>query len=246
MATIFSAVSGAATVVNDRLEATITAAVTGMNEQIYTLNCSHKKHLVSSYKTNEAQPPTAPANININTVVNSDLGTFTAAFTEYARLLASAIVGQDPAVFDPSNLVLNTGKNIAFSTDVHLLGGNVHCYPVVPNPAVAGNLAYSMNNTAFNDFKKVTKFLFQPFDTEGSAPGTARSAWNNIHQAISALVGHPNQMLSQLEIAALEKRLLSEATARREIGAQKGAVNQAQQQIQGRPDLNRPPFRGTH
>ena len=235
MAQILSVVCGACANRNDRLEMEMTAQVNGGAPQRYSFNVSYKKHAISSYKTNWTPPPSA----DTNTLVNMSENEFMMAFNEYGRLLSGKMVGQDSATFNPSAPVNRiVVRQIAFSSDVANLGGNVHCFPFNVSPGQTPK-AISLSRTAFENFKKVAQFLYR---TGGIPAGGANAAWTAIDGLVRGRVGQPNELFTANEITTLEVRL-------------RGGVNQLVNQDAGQikkaqnlgkkpnPDPKRPPFR---
>lgn len=237
MALILSVDCGQCMIRNDRLEMEMTAQVQGMAPQHYNFNVSHKKHAVSSYKTNWTPPPSA----DVNTLVNMSEGDFMNAFSEYGRLLAAKMKNQDNATFNPSapnNRILTRG--IAFSSDVEHLGGDVHCFPFNISP-VQTPKCISINKVTFENFKKVARFLYRV----GSAVQTAdaQNGWNAIETLVTGRVGQPNELLSQMEVQNLKVRFQGNGMDQRvkaELGAIKKADNLGKRP---NPQPNRPPFR---
>jgi len=237
MALILSVDSRAAVNQNDRLEMELVASLNDGTTATYSFNVSYKKHAVSSYKTNWTAPPSAVT----NTLVNMSENEFTMAFTEYGRLLGVKMDHQESTTFDPSapaNVIVT--RQIAWSSDVANLGGNVHCFPCV----VVGQTpkAVSLTTIQFNNFKLVAKYLYRIGDIP---TGGAQNAWNAIQVLVNGLAGQPNELLSQTEISTLTVRLNTHIGLNQMVRADQGAVQRAVN-VGNRPNPNpnRPPFRG--
>jgi len=220
---------------NDRLEMQMVVTYTGAPNQTYTFNVSHKKHAISSYKTNSASPPTAVT----NTLVNMSENEFKVAFDDYGRQLGLKMIGQDNMTFDPSapkNRIVT--KQIAFSSDAANLGGNVHCFPFNKGPAETPK-AISIDRQKFNSFKVVAQFLFRT----GAVPTAgARNSWADLRALAESRVNQPNKLFTENEIQTLNVRLAGQVDqlVRQDLGAIRRAENMSGRLNSG----GRAPFRG--
>jgi len=220
---------------NDRLEMQMVVTFAGAPNQTYTFNVSHKKHAISSYKTNSTSPPTA----DVNTLVNMSENEFKVVFDDYGRQLALKMVGKDNMTFNPSapmNRVVT--KQIAFSSDAANLGGNVHCFPFNKGPAETPK-AISIGPQKFNHFKVVAQFLFRT----GTVPTAgARNSWADIRPLVENRTNQLNQLFTANEIQTLNVRLAGQVDrlVRQDLGVRRRAEN-----MSGRLNPSgRAPFRG--
>jgi len=116
-----------------------------------------------------------------------------------------------------------------------LCGHLVHCFPCDDGDN-RSRATFVLTQPQFLDFKAVTDYLR---NDAGTKAGTQR-AWKSIGDFVRGRQNQDNQMLSTLEIAALERKLGKNAgdMARAEHGQQQRALNQ-----QPVPDPNRGPYR---
>jgi len=142
---------------------TVFSAVTGdgkVNE--FKAYCSYKKHLVSSYKTNDGYQPRI-SETGANTITCLSESEFLTAFDLFAGYLESALL-KEGTDFDASQPAheYDTGKGIFFRSDTDWKKSSfrpLHCFPSVPT-AAASTVTYNLVGQKFSDFITVLRLLW--------------------------------------------------------------------------------------
>jgi hypothetical protein len=205
-----------AQVLNERLQLSMTVYFSdGTPPERMLMHTSFKKHLKSSYQTNDGYTPKAAPR---NTMCNVSLEIFKEAFERYADHLMQAMRAHGTAIA-PNTIVYSDRSGVYFTSDVAIAGMDIHCFPCLPAHQIS-NVVFDLDSQQFGDMVKMLRFLY---DAGVDAVLSKRGDANNGYQRQNRTPWF-RSFFTEMERAVLLKKINVQHLYASEIAKSKGAL----------------------